>query len=140
MYHLPEGILGRTVAELDRAYGVVPGDTTLWNLTPWSWLADWFSNAGNVMQNIDAFLQNSLIMPYGYICHDITEEYQADWSGSVNRNGWSPMTLSDYVVKHSYTRQQANPFGFGLSWDGLSLFQLSILAALGISRGQGQHQ
>jgi hypothetical protein len=31
-------------------------------------------------------------------------------------------------------RTEANPFGFGVSWKGLSPFQLSIAAALGISR------
>jgi len=31
-------------------------------------------------------------------------------------------------------RQRANPYGFGLTWSGLSPFQLSILAALGINK------
>jgi hypothetical protein len=31
-------------------------------------------------------------------------------------------------------RTEANPFGFGVAWEGLSPFQISIAAALGISR------
>lgn len=140
-YTLPKSALGRTIAELDKVYGLVPGPSTAWNLTPWSWLVDWFSNAGDVMRNLDAFLTNGLIMPYGYIMSDIFEITESLWEGNARFNGtWKPLALSDYVVKRTRQRRQANPFGFGVSWDGLSVFQTSILAALGISRGHGPHQ
>nr|QDH88983.1 MAG: hypothetical protein H1Rhizo26FD1798_000003 [Leviviridae sp.] len=42
----------------------------------------------------------------------------------------SPIVLRTTVKK----RVQANPFGFGLSWDGLSSIQQAILAALAITR------
>jgi hypothetical protein len=42
----------------------------------------------------------------------------------------APVTVRTTVKK----RIKANPFGFGLSWDGLSTIQKTIVAALGISR------
>jgi len=42
----------------------------------------------------------------------------------------APVTVRTTVKK----RIKANPFGFGISWDGLSTTQQAIAAALGITR------
>jgi len=137
-YHLPENTLLRNIAVLDKAYGVVPGPDTAWALTPWSWLFDWFSNAGDVVHNLNAFSLGGLVMPWGYIMTDTTvyTEYVLRTMQRDEESVWRPLVLYSSVIKRTRQRQRANPFGFGLTWDGLSAFQLSILAALGMSRGR----
>jgi hypothetical protein len=45
------------------------------------------------------------------------------------------------VVKTTVKRRiRANPFGFGVTYDGLDAYQMSILAALGITRGSRHAQ
>lgn len=135
-YHLPSNLLLRNVMVLDRAYGVVPGPDTAWALLPYSWLFDWFSNAREVMQNFNAFTLGGLIMPWGYMMCDTTTTtlYRLDTNRRIG-TPFVPLTLESRVITRTRQRRRANPFGFGIAWDGLNPFQLSILAALGISRG-----
>jgi len=107
---------------------------TLWNLAPWSWLADWFGNIGDVMTNLSAFSRDQLVMPYGYI--------MAETSVTVDNllydlNWWDPNGPKSVRDKAGFIRKQrspASPFGFGLSDMVLDTRQASILAALGITR------
>lgn len=108
----------------------------IWNLTPWSWAVDWFSNAGDVISNVNSMVEDGLIMRYGYMMeHTIvkdtyTRAYRNHFRGNVALD--SSVTL----VTETKIRRRANPFGFGLTWSGLSTFQKSIIAALGISKGR----
>jgi len=111
---------------------------TLWNLAPWSWAIDWFSSAGDVIANAENFTKYGLVMRYGYLMeHTIVKDTYSrvlpeDSFTGVNR---FPVTSSFSLITETKTRRRANPFGFGVSWSGLSPHQLSIAAALGVSRG-----
>lgn len=133
-YHLPRSGWRRTVAELDYLYGVRPGIDTAWELTGWSWLADYFSNAGDVAKNLTAFKQDGLVMPYGYVMCKTVMTVEETWIGPVRFKDWKETTVSSVKTYTIHQRKLANPFGFGLEFDGLSGRQLSILVALGISR------
>lgn len=140
-YYLPSGYesrngISRLSAQADKLFGLKPGPETLWNLAPWSWAIDWFSNAGDVISNLEDFKLHGLVMPYGYIMEttSVTDTYTFEIDptfGSV-RPQVAPVILRTITKK----RLPANPFGFGVSWDGLSTFQASIAAALGLSRGR----
>lgn len=135
-YHIPRSALGRTVYQLDKKYGILPGVDTLWQLTPYSWLVDWFSNAGDVIHNLNAFTENGLVMAYGYVMQDTIKTIDCSWVGTLRdwQAVYRPYTLVDQIVYRSRQRIQATPYGFGLDWNGFNPFQLSILAALGITR------
>lgn len=139
-YHLPTDYdsrseIARTASLAEKLLGFEPTPDVLWELTPWSWAVDWFSNTGDVITNLSRFAgPEGLVMPYGYMMeHTIVK--------STYSHGPSPFKTSDLeldalsFVTESKLRRRANPFGFGVSWDGLSSFQASILAALGLSRG-----
>lgn len=144
-YHLPNGYdihskgdRRRLMAEL---FGAKPDLETLWNLAPWSWAVDWFSDAGSFIKNLQAHISYGSVLRYGYMMETttITDTYTAgEPFASLTdvakfpypRPTPLPVTLRTTVKK----RIKANPFGFGLSWDGLSPFQQAIAAALGISR------
>lgn len=137
-YHLPTGYdsrskMDRAALEADKVFGLSLTPEVLWNLTPWSWAVDWFANVGDVLSNVSAYQKYGLIMAYGYIMeHTVT----------IDTYSWSPMSglpikrqvAPISLVTETKLRRRANPFGFGVSWDGLSPFQLSIAAALGLSR------
>jgi hypothetical protein len=117
----------------------------LWNLAPWTWLADWFVNFGDVVANASALLSDDLVMQYGYLMRTTTIESEVSWpqglwyqrptglfSSVWTRTNKGPFVqTSRRVIKQ---RGKASPFGFGLTPAGFSPQQWLILGALGISR------
>lgn len=109
--------------EFDRVYGVIPNAAAAWELIPWSWLVDWFSNVGDVVSNISYLGRDGLMMRWGYIMAHTTTD-------TVYTNGG----FESRVRRDVKQRLRASPFGFGLKPRDLSPKQLAILASLGISR------
>jgi hypothetical protein len=138
-YHLPSGYdsrktMERIALEAKVVFGATPSPETIWNLAPWSWAVDWFSNTGAVISNLQDYATSGLVMRYGYVMEKSTTKYTYTLTKSGRNNprvGMQPLIL----VRETKVRRKANPFGFGLTWDGLSPFQMSIAAALGITRG-----
>lgn len=108
----------------------------LWELAPWSWAIDWFSNVGDVISNVTDFQSGSLVMRYGYLMeHSIVRDTYTRVNPVVTNYGKPHVVDSSFsYTTETKKRIQANPFGFGVTWSGLSPFQLSIAAALGLSR------
>ena len=132
-------------SEADAVFGLSLTPDVLWELTPWSWAVDWFTNAGDVIHNISSFAAAGLVMRYGYMMEETTSTSYTEFSDTlwnVGLNGRSSNVLSKFrggsssigqtVVRKM--RVPANPFGFGIGWEGLSPTQLAITAALGITR------
>lgn len=107
----------------------------LWELTPWSWAVDWFSNTGDVITNFTNFALQGLVMRYGYMMHEKSITIYASLGGkelvAPARTNTAPAQKYDIRIK---SRTEANPFGFGVGWEDLSPTQLAITAALGITR------
>jgi len=125
--------MARHALEAKKLLGISLTPETLWNLAPWSWTVDWFSNAGDVISNVSDWATDGLVMRYGYLMeHSIVKDtYLMNGTGSKSVPSCPPLQL----VTETKLRKRANPFGFGLTWNGLSAVQLAILGALGISRG-----
>jgi hypothetical protein len=134
-YHLP---VGSSANDKFRRYGsyarkllgVDISPEVLWNLAPWSWAVDWFSNVGDVIHNVSAMGQDGMVMRYGYImCH--TQRVTTD-TGFL---GGSQLKFQTHTWTEEWkTRRPATPFGFGVAFSGLSPRQLAIVSALGLSR------
>jgi len=45
-----------------------------------------------------------------------------------------PVECGAIRLKETKERVTASPFGFGLTWDGFTPYQMAILAALGVTR------
>lgn len=126
----------------DQLFGLALSPDILWELTPWSWAVDWFSNAGEVVNNVTNFGLAGLVMRYGYMMTETVERVSLDigpypWLGKSDSgkaiNRYSDPCSAGYesVTKR---RVPASPFGFSVGWEGLSPTQLAITAALGITR------
>jgi len=138
-YHLPDSYsrnseMARIALEAKKLLGLSLTPDVVWNLTPWSWAVDWFSNVGDVLSNITDALTDSLVMGYGYMMENTVQRRTYTYAGptGAKTRGARPAVVRFEV--NSKQRVQANPYGFGLTWNSLSPFQLSILAALGITK------
>jgi len=146
-YHAPTGFtsnstMERAASEAHRVFGLDLTPETLWNLAPWSWAIDWVSNAGDVLHNLSQLTQYGLVMRYGYVMETtITEDtYTWRWTGTGAQTPapfTTPLNVPDVIVRRvTKKRRGANPFGFGLTWDGLNSTQQAIAAALGLSHSR----
>jgi len=138
-YHLPKSYsrnseMARIALEAKKVLGLSLTPETAWNLTPWSWAVDWFSNVGDVLSNVSDAMADSLVMGYGYLMEHTVSSRTYSFYGPTGckTKGARPATVS-FIIE-TKQRVQANPYGFGLTWKNLSPFQLSILSALGISK------
>lgn len=130
----------------DQIYGLSLNPEILWELTPWSWAVDWFTNAGEVINNISNFALAGLVMRYGFMMEETIEKVTVTSNSVRLLKRANPGSLPkkyemvdsgptsrgfEVVTKR---RVPANPFGFRVKWEGLSPTQLAITAALGITR------
>ena len=129
-------------SQADQLYGLQLTPSLLWELAPWSWAVDWFSNTGDVINNITNFALAGLVMRYGFMMAETIEEYYTEFVGCKLRKKLGPGKYGPASVSPARSgvrlitksRAPANPFGFGVGWEGLSPTQLAITAALGITR------
>lgn len=140
-YFLPDGDdyrsrMREAVQKSQKLLGISLTPETLWELAPWSWFMDWFSNSGDVISNLSDWSTHGLILRYGYVMETTitTYTYTLPYHFKPGLGGNGTVTLS--FGRTDKKRVAANPFGFGVRWDGLSPYQLSILGALGITRGR----
>jgi len=138
-YYIPGNVnssnaIIKGAAKANALFGIELTPKKLWNLAPWTWMADWFSNIGDVISNVERFASGNLVMHYGYLMEHAITDHIYTWvpGGFGSSNGVMPGPV--ILRTESKQRVQANPFGFGINWDALSAWQLSILASLGITR------
>jgi hypothetical protein len=112
-------------------YGTRVDPSSLWELAPWTWLADYFSNAGDIANNLARFSQDHLVAKYAYIMQKITQDKDYTWSG-LSKAG-PAVTTSCRLTAVSKQRTRANPYGLAFN-SALTSNQANIITALGFSR------
>lgn len=141
-YHVPVdseflGRLRRYEALSARLFDTRITPELVWNLAPWSWAIDWFTNTGDVIHNISRLGSDGLVMQYGYAMrHMRVAEIHGgsyDFTDSVGRQqGYVERSIGSEWKQ----RVKAHPYGFGIDDTSLTAIQAAILAALGLTRGQ----
>lgn len=149
-YWLPDGMLDprRETAFLGltglerRLLGLELNASVIYNLMPWTWMLDWFSNAGSVVDNLVLNQQYHVVARYAYVmCHE-TYTFTNYGTTSMRTGTWGATSSARPVRVHALSsvkyefksREVAHPYGFGTTDADLNPFQWSILAALGLSR------
>jgi len=139
-YYLPSGYDSRNemdrIGLLAKRFGLDLGPDTVWNLAPWTWAVDWFTNAGDVISNIDSYAIDGSVLRYGYMMENtiVTDTYSMTGVRDILGNAVPVQPL--VLETNTKMRVGADPYGFGVSWEGLSAFQTSILVALGLTKGR----
>lgn len=136
IYYLPTGPsindkVRRYGSYARKLLGVNLSPEVLWNLSPWSWAADWYTNAGDVLHNISAIGRDGQVMKHAYIMCHVSRREQDYGTYSNTAGSWSQTATR---LTETKTRYPATPYGFGVSFDSLSVKQAAIVTALGISR------
>lgn len=124
-------------------YGLSPSIELLWELTPWSWLVDYFTNIGDVLNNLSPDLEADLIYDYAFLMRKTIDRKET----TVNPYGvllpsspydpprrMPPRRYVETEVSETKERVAASPFGFNVSQEAISDRQWKILIALGLSR------
>lgn len=109
-----------------------------YNLIPWSWLVDYFTDLGVFFDAVSQGLEERLIADYFYVMRDtkVADERESWFDVYINPKGTATTRVRTRALfgNHQKSRAHASPFGFGLSESDLSPTQLGILASLGLSK------
>jgi hypothetical protein len=66
-------------------FGFQPTPSLIYNLTPWTWLIDYFTNLGDLYDNLSRGVEDRLIAEYFYLMHERTRKSVTDASHWVLR-------------------------------------------------------
>jgi len=143
-YYIPEINSSQWTKRATRVlYGINPSPEIVWELLPWSWLIDWFSNVGDIVSNLSTNAVDNLVADYAYVMQHTRVETQYMATGQLgaasSKFGWRKLAYPAASLTESVEwkrRQWATPYGFGVDFGTLSPYQVSILGALGMSRSR----
>ena len=119
-----------------RIFGLNPTPRQLYNSIPWTWLIDWFTNLGDVLNNLSAEVADRLAADRFYIMREVGTEARRDVVVPLYDENLIPFSAAGTGITRSVckTRLHGDPFGLNTSENTLTGMQLSILGALGMSR------
>lgn len=126
-----------SVVDRNRVYGFVPTPSTAWELTPFSWLVDWFLNVDDFIRQAFIAGTDGSVPVRSYVMCKTTQRTEYTWTGNLRVAGsWKPHTFSWWTDETIHQREKARAYGLDWKSDGLTAKQLSILTALGIVLGR----
>ena len=137
LYYVDEASLGGMTGWLEKAdylYGWKPDPSAVYNLTAWSWLLDWFTNTGDVIDNISLYLEDPFLVRWAYVMEH-THVVRSYRQHLVTNEGAS-VDIEVQLKLDLKKRRRVNPFHFGFKDEALTGHQLGILAALGATKGR----
>lgn len=114
--------------------------STLYELMPWSWLIDYFTNLGDFVEAVSGGVADNLVSNYCFIMSNIGQKATVTATeyitpglpkGGLPSKAITAVTTKELDYKY---RVSGSPFGFGVTQGSLTPHQLGILGALGLSR------
>jgi hypothetical protein len=122
--------------EILRVYGAYPSPAVVWNAIPWTWLADWFTNVGDVLENIDFTVADRLASNYAFVMRHVLEKLTRTTTAVLMTPSGAPTTvnLTSYLIGETKERALIDPFSPAVTFDSMSPRQAAILGAIGYSR------
>jgi hypothetical protein len=113
--------------------GLNPDPVTLYKVTPWSWLIDWFSNTGALLQRFQDEISGTIVSKYMYVMREIFDRYA--YTATQWRSNGPVQDGTTYRELRTKARFPATSnFDFSLPTGGLTDRQSAILIALGLAR------
>ncbi|DAD51816.1 maturation protein [ssRNA phage Gerhypos.3_5] len=128
------GQIARPIQQARHLLGLSLTPDVIWNLAPWSWAFDWFSNTSEVLQNWTDWAIDSQVLAYGYMMEHSIATYRYTFVGPTGYRTVGPRPYDVVMTNEVKQRQQAHPYGFGMSDAALSLRQKAIVTALGLTK------
>lgn len=122
----------------ERMLGARMGASTAYNLTPWTFVVDYFTDLGTFVEACDpAYIADKLVFEYAYIMDTELKTsrdvgYQHCYTGKTGPA--TKVEATRYRITTRKARVSASVFGWGFSQETLSPAKMGILGALGLSR------
>ncbi len=131
--------LVRAEDEINRVLGTRLTPDVIWQITPWTWLFDWFFNAQEAITNFSRFQSDSLVLRYGYLMrHTVASRIYAVGPLYLKSGGTiTPKKTFQVVQKERY---RATPYGFALNVEDFNPQRIATLIALGFTKTPGRWQ
>lgn len=116
--------------------GTTPSPSTIYNLVPWSWLVDWFTNAGDVIDNLTVSVAERCAADYFYMMRTVSRTQNRQAHLHVRDETGKPVEFTGHSESKRFAkhRLKGDPFGLATNQNTLTGMQWSILGALGLSR------
>jgi hypothetical protein len=120
--------------------GAIDDPTLLWDLTPYSWLVDWFTTMGDSISNANTYgpMKGKYDVDYAYLTtqriHSVQGHIARVNSSSPYYRSYSLERPTSVAISRTRWRDRATPFGFGTQLGSLSASQFGILVALGLAQ------
>jgi hypothetical protein len=142
-YYLPMGDdliskCARYEALANKLLGTRLTPSVLYQLAPWSWMADWFVDFGGAIKVADLLSSDNLVLKYGYLmCHtSVVRTVHVPVRFGTNDPGdpYRYVAVQNTFQSERKERWRASPFGFSVSPLGFSDHQWHILGALGMTK------
>lgn len=128
--------IARGVIKAKKLLGLSLTPDNLWNIAPWSWAIDWFANVGDNINNWTNWAIDNQVLAYGYMMEHTVSKYTYTFVGPTGYIPKGARPPSVEMVSETKLRHQASPYGFGLTYDGLTGRQKAIVAALGLTKSK----
>jgi hypothetical protein len=132
---------------VDRVTGLGGDIRTLWDVVPFSFIADWFANTGDFLENRQILADYNIACEYGYIMTHTHTTRDLVVNGTISRDSTNPTTVARYgtakaawaYTRLDETKQRAacGSYGFYTKPLGFNAYQWGALAALGLSMQPG---
>lgn len=141
-YYLPSGDnfgdkVALYAAKAQHLLGIRLTPDVLWNLAPWTWLSDWVFNIGDNISVATAMSQDGLLLKYGYVMREQNSQRALTIKNVRDHTDKSVGVIRELYSTSQKLRVRADPYGFAVKPGDYTTRQWAILAALGMSRGQG---
>lgn len=123
------------IAYGSKLFGTSMSVEALWQLSPWSWLLDWFFDIKGTISAFERIQDDNLVINYGYVM--ATSIKKSTQHTTVTSSQYTN-TVKDVMTTVTSVRKErvrANPYGFSAKASlDLNPMQSSILAALGFTK------
>lgn len=136
-FYVPEVYLpdGSWPAELVRGQsGANLSPELIYELTPWSWLADWFGSYGDAISNLSNYGVEHIVQDYGYVMGHVRKQivWNVECRHGTPDNGSTTINIRGSASNEVKQRIHGFPYGFGNTDSDFSIRQIAILSALGL--------
>jgi hypothetical protein len=116
---------------LFRMYGLRISPSLIYRVTPWTWLADWFVNVGDNLQKMEDHMTGNVVARRMNLMRRCYDRFRYNL---VLHSTAGPITLNTYRSVETKRRVNAQSYFSFSATANLSDWQLSMLAALGLSK------
>jgi len=67
-----------------KLWGLDPSPEDVYNLTPWTWLVDWFSGLGDYVNAYDRINSDTSLINWGFFVYESDVRIRTDFTGAVD--------------------------------------------------------